>query len=73
MPMQDNLIYIERLVFVCKNLEGLFHNEVWKSFLLSPLRHTRSFIQSRYLVFRNVMLEFLEVTDERQGDKFVFF
>jgi hypothetical protein len=73
MPMQDNLVFIERLVFVCRNLEGLFQNQVWKNFLLSPLRQTRRFVQSRYLVFRNVMLEFLEVTDERQGDKFVFF
>ncbi len=73
MRMQDNLIYIERLVFVCKNLEDLFHNKVWKDYSLSPLRQIRSFVQSRYLVFRNVMLEFLEVTDEKQGDKFVFF
>lgn len=73
MPMQNNLVFIERLVFVCRNLGGLFHNEIWDSFSLSPLRQIRTFVQSRYLIFRNVMLEFLEVTDEIQGDKFVFF
>jgi len=71
--MQDNLVFIERLVFVCRNMEEVFHGEIWNSFLLSPLRQIRTFIQSRYLIFRNVMLEFLEVTDETQGDKFVFF
>lgn len=73
MPMQDNLVFIERLVFVCRNLEGLFHNDIWNNFSLSPLRQIRTFVQSRYLIFKNVMLEFLEVTDETQGHKFVFF
>ncbi len=65
---------IERLVLVCRDLETTFADEKWAHFCLSPVRQTRPFLKSRYLVFKNLMLEFLEVTDEVQGEAaFVFF
>lgn len=64
---------IERLVFVCKNLDQHFENKQWEKFSLSPLRKTRGYLQSRYVIFKNLMLEFLELTDIEEGHKFAFF
>lgn len=73
MLKQNNLLPVERLVFVCKNLEVLFQDKRWKNFQISPLRRTRNHIQSCYVIFKNLMLEFLEVIDDAEGDDFVFF
>lgn len=50
-----------------------FKDPIWDNFLLTPITITRPYLRSRYLVFRNVMLEFLELTDESEGHKFAFF
>lgn len=73
MLKQDDLIPVERLVFVCKNLDEHFKDARWNNFSLSPLTNIRGYVQSRYVIFNNLMLEFLELIDETQGHNFAFF
>ncbi len=64
---------IERLVFVCPDLEEACSHPCWKRFCISPIRQTRSFIKSCYVLFKNVMLELLQVVELENADNFVFF
>lgn len=67
------MMEVERLVFVCPDLEETFENPQWERFCISPIRQTRPFLRSRYVIFKNVMLELLQVTNHQDATNFVFF
>lgn len=64
---------IERLVFVCPDLEEALSNPCWEKFFISPIRQTRPFIKSRYVIFKNIMLKLLQVVEQNDAENFVFF
>lgn len=72
MSKQYNIIKIERLVFVCKNLDQHFTDKNWQHLNLTAIRKNRNFILSRYLVLKNIMFEFLELSDASYVDSFAF-
>ncbi len=67
------MIEIERLIFVCPDLEEACNHPNWKRFCISPVRQTRPFMKSRYILFKNIMLELLQVIDNQDCKDFVFF
>lgn len=67
------MMEIERLVFVCPDLEEACSHPCWKKFCISPIRQTRPFIKSCYILFKNIMLELLQVVEHKDAENFVFF
>jgi GNAT superfamily N-acetyltransferase len=67
------MIEIERLIFVCPDLEEACSDSNWKKFCISPIRQTRPFMKSRYVLFKNIMLELLQVIEDQDCEDFVFF
>lgn len=64
---------IERLVFVCPDLEEACSHPSWNKFCVGPIRQIRPFLKSRYVLFKNIMLELLQVVEHEKAENFVFF
>jgi hypothetical protein len=69
---EDNFLEVERLVYVCPNIENELTKSCWSDFCISPIKQTRPWMKCCYISLKNLLIELIEITDVDLAKDFVF-